>query len=84
LIREIRKGGGVEGEIMYRKWFSYRISASEFYLYSALFLSIAVLTYSPFFLGGTLTCFATGTKHSRLAKKAKMTVQPALPSRDTA
>ena len=71
LVREIRKNGGVEGEIKYRKWFSYRISASEFYLYSALFLIIAVLTYSPFFLGGALMCFGTGIKHIRLAKKAK-------------
>src|SRR5215212_693351 len=71
LIREIRKGGGVEGEIRYRKWFSYRISASEFYLYSTLFLFFAVLTYSPFFLGGAIMCFATGVKHGRLAKKTK-------------
>ena len=71
LIREIRKGGGVEGEIRYRKWFSYRISASEFYLYSVLFLIFAVLTYSPFFLGGAIMCFATGVKHNRLAKKTK-------------
>jgi hypothetical protein len=71
LIREIRKNGGVEGEIKYRKWFSYRISASEFYLYSALFLVFAVLTYSPFFLGGAIMCFGTGFKHNRLAKKAK-------------
>jgi len=84
LIREIRKGGGVEGEIRYRKWFSYRISASELYLYSVLFFIIAVLTYSPFFLGGALSCFATGIKHSRLAKKAKITLQSALPGRDTA
>ena len=71
LIHEIRKGGGVEGQIAYRKWFSYKISASEFYLYSALFLMIAMLTYSPFFLGGTIMCFGTGFKHNRLAKKAK-------------
>jgi hypothetical protein len=71
LIREIRKGGGVEGQITYRKWFSYRISASEFYRYSTLFLSIAALAYSPFFLGGAIMCFGTGFKHSRLAKKAK-------------
>ena len=71
LIREIRKGGGVEGEIRYRKWFSYRISASEFYLYSVLFLFFAVLTYSPFFLGGAIMCFGTGVKHNRLAKKTK-------------
>ena len=71
LIREIRRNGGVEGEIKYRKWFSYRISASEFYLYSALFFVFAVLTYSPFFLGGAIMCFGTGFKHNRLAKKAK-------------
>ena len=71
LIREIRKGGGVEGEIRYRKWFSYRISASELHLYSVLFLIFAVLTYSPFFLGGAIMCFATGVRHSRLAKKTK-------------
>jgi len=78
LIREIRKGGGVEGQIFYKKWFSYRISASEFYLYSVLFLIISVLTYSPFFLGGAIMCYATGFKHSRLAKKAKMTAQAAV------
>ncbi len=72
LIREIRKGGGVEGEIKYRKWFSYRISASEFFLYSALFLIFAVLAYSPFFLGGAIMCFATAIKHNRLAKRAKV------------
>jgi hypothetical protein len=71
LIHEIRRNGGVEGEIKYRKWFSYRISASEFYLYSALFLIFAVLAYSPFFLGGAIMCFGTGFKHNRLAKKAK-------------
>jgi hypothetical protein len=73
LIQEIRKNGGVKGQISYKKWFSYRISASEFYLYSALFLIFAVLTYSPFFLGGAIMCFGTGFKHGRLAKKAKST-----------
>lgn len=81
LIREIRKNGGVEGEIKYRKWFSYRISASEFYLYSALFLLIAMLTYSPFFLGGAIMCFGTGFKHSRLAKKTKSTPQQIVESK---
>jgi hypothetical protein len=78
LIREIRKGGGVEGQISYKKWFSYRISASEFYLYSVLFLLFAVLTYSPFFLGGAIMCFGTGFKHNRLAKKAKKTAPAAV------
>jgi hypothetical protein len=76
LIREIRKNGGVEGEIHYRKWFSYRISAAEFYVYSSLFFLFAILAYSPFFLGGSLTCLATGIRHSRLAKKARLQREP--------
>lgn len=71
LIREIRRNGGVEGEIRYRKWFSYRISAAELYSYSILFFVLAILAYSPFFMGGSLMCFATGFKHARLAKKAQ-------------
>ena len=73
LIREIRRHGGVDGQISYRKWFSYRVSAFEFYLIGTLFLMVAVLSFSSFFLGGALVCFGTGWKHSRLAKKAKAT-----------
>lgn len=71
LIREIKKNGGVEGQITYKKWFSYRLSALEFYIYATLFLLIALLTYSLFFLGGALMCYGTGFKHSRLAKKTR-------------
>jgi hypothetical protein len=84
LIREIRKNGGVEGQISYKKWFSYRISASEFYLYSAVFLVFALLTYSPFFLGGAIMCFGTGFKHNRLARKAKRTTSTATPKAEDA
>jgi len=69
LIREIKKNGGVEGQIHYRKWFSYRISASELYIYAILFLLIALLTYSLFFLGGSIMCFGMGFKHGRMAKR---------------
>ena len=72
LIREYRKSGGIEGQISYRRWFTYRMSASELYTFSVLFLIFAVLAYSPFFLGGAITCFATAFKHIRLAKKAKL------------
>ncbi len=71
LSREIQKNGGVEGQISYRKWFTYKVSAFEFYLSSILFLIIAALTYSLFFLGGAIICFGTGFKHSRMAKKVK-------------
>jgi hypothetical protein len=71
LIREIKRGGGVEGEIFYRKWFSYRISASEFYRFAIFFLIIAAIYFSSFFLGGALMCFSTGIRHDQWAKKAK-------------
>jgi len=70
LIREIRKSSGVEGDIAYRKWFSYRVSMFEFSLFGILFLIVALLTYSPFFLGGSIMCLGTGFKHNRLARKA--------------
>lgn len=73
LIREVKRNGGVDGQIFYRKWFSYRISAFEFSMFSILFLIIAVMYYSPFFLGGAIMCLGTAIKHSRLAKKAKAT-----------
>lgn len=76
LIGEVRKNGGVEGQIFYRKWFSYRISALEFYMFSALFLIIAVLNYSPFFLGGAIACFAVGFNHNKLAKKTRSIPPP--------
>ena len=75
LIREIRKNGGVEGQIRYQKWFTYKLSALEFYVLSGLFLIVAALTYSLFFLGGAIMCFGTGFKHSRLAKKAESIAQ---------
>jgi hypothetical protein len=71
LIREIRRHGGVEGQISYRKWFSYTISAFEFYLIGCLFLIVALLSSSTFFLGGALACFGTGFRHGLLARKTK-------------
>jgi hypothetical protein len=73
LIREIKKNGGVDGQIFYQKWFSYRISAAELYTFSVFFLIVAVLYTSSFFLGGAIMCLGTGIQHSRLAKKAKLT-----------
>jgi hypothetical protein len=72
MVREIRKNGGVEGQILYRKWFSYKASAFEFYIFGGFFLLVVLLTFSPFFLGGALMCLGTGFKHTRLAEKAKL------------
>ena len=75
LVREIRQNGGVEGQIKYRKWFTYRVSAFELYVLGALFLIVSALTFSPFFLGGAIMCAGTAFKHSRLAKKARSSPQ---------
>jgi hypothetical protein len=72
LIRTVRKYGGIEGQVGYKKWFSYRVSANEFYTFAALFLIIAILTYSQFFLGGAITSLAVGIRHSRLARITKL------------
>jgi hypothetical protein len=81
LIREIRKNNGVEGQITYRKWFSYRVSAFELYSYFGLFLIVAALASSPFFLGGAIMCFATGFKHNRMAKRARSNPSQAVETR---
>jgi hypothetical protein len=73
IVREVKKNGGVEGQVKYRKWFSYKLSAFELYLFGGLFLIVAILAYSPFFLGGAIMCVGTGFKHSRMSNKAKLT-----------
>ncbi|HLP82595.1 MAG TPA: hypothetical protein VK141_11505 [Nitrosomonas sp.] len=72
IIREVRKNGGVDGQIAYKKWFSYRISANDLYLTATIFLLVALLNYSLFFFGGAIMCYAIGFKHARLANKAKI------------
>jgi hypothetical protein len=72
VIREIRRNpSGIEGQITYMQWFSYRISASELYLHGTLFLLVAMLTYSLFFLGGAVMCYGMGFRHGRMARKTK-------------
>ena len=78
IIREVRRNGGVQGQIAYKKWFSYRISANDLYISATVFLLVALLTYSLFFLGGAIMCYGTGFKHARLAKKARMAAQAAI------
>jgi hypothetical protein len=82
LIHTARKYGGIEGQIIYKKWFSYRISANDLYIVSVLFLIVAILTYSLFFLGGAITCLATGIRHSRLAAKTWKMSSVKLPSQE--
>jgi hypothetical protein len=81
MIREARKHGGIDGQISYKQWFTYRNSSNELYITGTVFLLVALLTYSLFFLGGAIMCYGTAFKHGRLAKKAKRTgvAQAAVP-----
>ena len=81
LIRGIKKNGGAEGQITYKRWFSYRNSANELYIHATLFLLVALLTYSLFFLGGAVMCYGTGFKHSRLAKRTKLLLTQVIESK---
>lgn len=71
IIREVRKNGGVDGQIRYKQWFSYRNSANELYITGTFLLLVALLTYSLFFFGGALACYGIGFRHARLAKKTR-------------
>lgn len=71
MIREIQRNGGIDGQITYKQWFSYRNSANELYITGTFFLLVALLTFSTFFLGGAIACYGTGVSHARLAKKAR-------------
>ncbi|HSJ85734.1 MAG TPA: hypothetical protein VK909_00900, partial [Anaerolineales bacterium] len=81
IIQEARRHGGMDGQITYRKWFSYRISANDLYISATIFLLVALLTYSLFFLGGAIMSYTTGLKHARLAKRARLIAQDAIPER---
>lgn len=71
IIREVRKNGGVEGQIYYKQWFSYRNSANELNITGTFLLVVALLTFSLFFLGGAIACYGTAFRHARWASKAK-------------
>jgi len=69
IIREINAHGGVDGQVTYHRFFSYRASAIDLFISSGLFLVVSILTFSPFFLGGSLICFGLGIRHRLTAKK---------------
>lgn len=70
MIRLVRMHGGVDGDVTYHQWFSYRVSANEMYMIALLYLFVAIITFSLFFLGGALMCFGLGVRHNYYAKKA--------------
>jgi hypothetical protein len=37
IIREVQRTGGIDGQVTYKKWFSYRMSANDLYICATLF-----------------------------------------------
>ena len=76
IVREVKKNGGVAGQVTYQKWFSYKLSASDLFIFGSLFLMISLLEFSPFFFGGAIMCMGTAFKHNRMAKQARPISSP--------
>lgn len=69
LLKAYREKGGITGSITYAQWFSYKISAFDFYCFAGLYFLFFILTYSFFFLGGLVICLRIGVSHSGYARK---------------
>jgi amino acid permease len=61
--------GGLEGTLHYRRWLLFNVSAFEFFCLCILFLITALLTYSPFFAGGSLACLSLAANHYKKYRK---------------
>lgn len=59
----LKDSRGVQGSIQYEMWLSYRVSAMDGLTFALLYGVIYLLTGSPFFLGGVLTCAGLGLFH---------------------
>ncbi|MGC9367171.1 MAG: hypothetical protein ACP5FK_09080 [bacterium] len=68
LFYHAKRNRGLSGNIVYQRWFSYRISAVELVLFAGLFMFIYLLTGSISFLGGTAFTLITATKHYKFSK----------------
>lgn len=84
LLKTYRAKGGITGSITYAQWFSYRVSAFDFYCFAVLYFLFFLLTCSFFFLGGLVICVRIGVTHSSYARKfASQSSLPAAQNADT-
>jgi hypothetical protein len=64
-----RKPDSLEGRSEYSYWLMQKMLSSEAFIFSLLFLFLAVLTWRLFFLAGVLTCLSFAIRHNRLANR---------------
>ena len=68
-FRALRTPGAMEGHLRNSRWVILRLSATEFISFAILFAICFVVSAHPFFLGGTLTCLATGWEHEKRSRR---------------
>jgi hypothetical protein len=72
-----RKPDSLKGRSEYSYWLMQKMLSSEAFIFSLLYLFLAVLTWRLFFLAGVLTCLSFAVRHNRLAnRKPPATTQP--------
>jgi hypothetical protein len=73
----LKNSRGVEGQIRYASWLSYRMSKVELLGFALLYLAVYFLFRRPFFLGGAVTATLTAVYHWLLSQRAaRMVIQP--------
>ncbi len=74
MFRMARQTGALAGKLVYPRWFLLRSSAFELFSFAAFFLFLAAIVGGWFFVGGALSCAATGFQQLRRSGKAVMQV----------
>jgi hypothetical protein len=72
----LRRSRGVTGQVCFTKGLNYRLSAIDLTTFSLCYLLLFLLTDRWFFLGGTLTCLTTASRHWRLGQQAGLAIPP--------
>lgn len=68
-FRDLIRTGGVRGRIEYPRAVTLRLSATEFLIWSALFVGLFLITREWFVLGGAVQCAVVAFKHRKLAEQ---------------
>ncbi len=68
-FRALRTPGATEGHIRHSQWLTLHLSAIEFISFAILFAACFAVSANLFFIGGTVTCLATGLAHEQRSRR---------------
>lgn len=71
LFGQAAQGRGITGKIDYERWLTLHSSAVEFFCVAVIYLFVALIASSWFFLGGTFGCLAVASRHRLWGQRAK-------------